>query len=193
MDRDGCPNRRTLLRGTLHPQARHGAAGGLRRSAPQGGRDRRADGGHRRPAAVHGHRHRLRPDAGPGPLHGDRRRLPHLRPGRQPFPDRRAGGRLHRAGGVDRGAARRGRADAGHHAFGAGAPRRGLPAARDLHQVHTLPGDGRLHGGKSRSSSSPARSGSCWAWRWRRSRGRCCPSWARSRKRCRRSTPRPWP
>ena len=37
----------------------------------------------------------------PGALHRDRRRVPGLGAGRQPLPDRRAGRRLHRAGGGD--------------------------------------------------------------------------------------------
>ena len=75
-----------------------------------------------------------------GLLHRDRRRLHRLGARRQPLPDRRPGGRLHRAGGGDRGAARRRR-----------------PAPRDADGRRDPAGDRASCGSAPTSSSFPTR------------------------------------
>ena len=85
--------------------------------------------------------------AGSRPLHRDRRRLPRFGSRRQPLPDRRTGGRLHRAGGVHRSAPRRRRADPRHDDVGRLSAGDRLSQARHLHQIHPLSRDGRLYGG----------------------------------------------
>ena len=74
------------------------------------------------------------------------RRLPGLAARRQPLSDRRAGRRVHRAGGADGRAPRRRRRDARDDDGGRDPDRRRPAAARHLHQVHSLSGDGRIHG-----------------------------------------------
>ena len=107
---------------------------------------RRPDRRDRRAAAVDGDRHRLRRDAGPRALHRDRRRLHRLGARRQPLPDRRPGRRLHRAGGRDRRSSTASTACCSRRCCpGVILLAIGLPAARHLHQVHSLSGDGRLH------------------------------------------------
>ena len=82
---------------------------------------------------------------GAGSLHIDRRRLRGVALERQPLPDRRTRRRFHCAGGGDRTAARHGWPDPGDDPFGDHADGDRLSAARHLHQVHTLSGDGRFH------------------------------------------------
>ena len=62
-------------------------------------------------------RHLVRRHPRSRPVHGDRRRLPHLGPGWQPVPDRRPGRCFHRARRRHRPAAWRRGAAAGHAAF----------------------------------------------------------------------------
>ena len=135
----------TGLRGTFHAEIGDGFPGRLQLRKFPGGRDGGPDGGDRGAAALDGDRDRFARLARAGPLHIHRRRLRRFGAERQPLPDRRAGGRFHRAGGGDRAAARHGRTDSGDDPVGRHADGDRLSAARRLHQVHSLPGDGGLH------------------------------------------------
>ena len=125
-------------------------------------RARRADRRHRRPAAVDGHRHRLR----------RRRRSA----GSTPPSSAASWCRCSAAAGC-RSAGRRPPSScwsprsSQRHGYdglvlatlmaGADHDRDRLPAARHLHQIHPLSGDGRLHRRHRGRSSSPARSRTC--------------------------------
>ena len=135
----------TELLGAFHPEAHDGVSRGLQLRELTRGLDGRTDRCDRRAAAVDGDRHRLARHAGAGPLHVDRRRLRCVGAERQPFPDRRTRGRLHRTCGGDCAAARHGWPDPGDDPVGDHADGHRLSAARHLHQVHPLSGYGRLH------------------------------------------------
>ena len=137
---------RAEFRRTLHPETPHCPSRRLWPVEVPGGPDGGPHGGDRGAAAVDGDRHRLRRIAGPRPLHGHRRRLPRLGARRQPLPDRRAGRRLHRAGGGDGRPARRRRAAARHAHGRRGAGRHRLSADRHLYQADPVSRHRRLHG-----------------------------------------------
>ncbi len=112
-------------------------------------------------------RHRLRRNARPWSLYGRHRRLHRVAARRQPVSDRRARRCVHRAGGIDRRASWcRGCDPCDRH--GRGVPDRGRPvAARHLHQVHPLSGDGRIHLGHrghhpGKPAQGSARHHACW-------------------------------
>ena len=143
---DGCATCRAELRRAFHAEARHGPARGLRAGRPQGRCHRRADGRHRRAAALDGHRHRFGRHAG----------------SRASTPRSSAASSSRRsAAAASRSADRPARSSCWSRppwqrtAWTACCSRRCCPAssccrdrpaaARHLHQIHPLSGDRRVH------------------------------------------------